>query len=157
MGLTRLSGCLEQVTFTSYYIFFLYIVEYEYLSISLQLSLFSCTSTTLRPCYTPQFFHDQQLAIARYVAGELHSVTGVVSQFFVARSVARSRTQLYFSQRIAITGNTRTVYRPSSNLSRNFTAVLTRAHVHTSRFWFRGAIRDKLLRKLRCVTGLDLL
>ena len=43
--------------------------------------------------------------IARQVAGELHSETWVVSQFFVARSVARSRTQLYFSQRIAAIDN----------------------------------------------------
>ena len=34
--------------------------------------------------------------IARQVAGELHSVTWVVLHFFVARNVARSRTQLYF-------------------------------------------------------------
>ena len=39
------------------------------------------------------------------------------------------------------------------NLSRNFTAVLTRAHAHTSCFSFRGALRDKLLRKLHSVSG----
>ena len=37
---------------------------------------------------------------------ELHSVTWVVSNFFAARSVARSRTQLYFSKWIAAAGNT---------------------------------------------------
>ena len=45
------------------------------------------------------------------------------------------------------------MYHPFSNLSRNFTAVLTRAHAHTSCFSFREALRDKLLRKLRSVTG----
>ena len=45
------------------------------------------------------------------------------------------------------------MYHPSSNLSRNSTAVLTRAHVQTSCFSFRGALRDKLLRKLHSVTG----
>ena len=44
---------------------------------------------------------------ATLVAGELHSVTGVVSQlFFLAWSVAQSRTLVYFSQRIAATFNT---------------------------------------------------
>ena len=48
----------------------------------------------------------------------------------------------------------RGMYHSSSNLSRNFTAVLTRAHVHTSCFSFRGASRDtELLRKLHGVTG----
>ena len=42
---------------------------------------------------------------------------------------------------------------PSSNFSRNFTAVSTRAHTHTSRFSFRGPLQDKLLRKLHSVTG----
>ena len=45
------------------------------------------------------------------------------------------------------------MYHPFSNLSRNFTAVLTRAHTRTSCFSFRGALRDKLLRKLHSVTG----
>ena len=40
-------------------------------------------------------------AIARQVAGELRSVHGLSRNFFVTRSVARSRTQLYFLQRIA--------------------------------------------------------
>ena len=44
------------------------------------------------------------------------------------------------------------VYHPSSNLSRNFMAVLTRAHVNTC-FLLRGALQDKLLRKLHSVTG----
>ena len=73
---------------------------------------------------------------------------------FVARSVARSRTPLYFCQLIAAIDNTIAQwYHPSSNLSRNFTAVLTRAHAHTSCFSFRGALRDNLLRKLHSVTG----
>ena len=42
---------------------------------------------------------------------------------------------------------------PSSNLCRNFTAVLAKAHAHISCFSFRGALRDKLLRKLHSVTG----
>ena len=46
-----------------------------------------------------------------------------------------------------------TVYHPFSNLSRNFTAVLARAHVHTSCFSFGGTLPDKLLGKLRSVTG----
>ena len=45
------------------------------------------------------------------------------------------------------------MYHHSSNLSRNFTAVLTRAYVHTSCFSLRGALRDKLLRKSHSVTG----
>ena len=46
-------------------------------------------------------------AFAWQVAGELHSVTWVVSQFFVvARSVARSTAHLHFAQRIAASGNT---------------------------------------------------
>ena len=35
----------------------------------------------------------------------------------------------------------------------SFTAVLTRAHAHTYYISFRGALRDKLLRKLHSVTG----
>ena len=35
----------------------------------------------------------------------------------------------------------------------SFTAVLTRAHVHTYYISFRGALPDKLLRKLHSVTG----
>ena len=46
-----------------------------------------------------------------------------------------------------------TVYHPSSYLSRNFMAVLTRAHAPTSCFSFRGALRDKSLQKLHSVTG----
>ena len=46
-----------------------------------------------------------------------------------------------------------TVYHPSSNLSRNFTTVLTSVHAHTSCFSFRGALRDKLLRKLHSVSN----
>ena len=49
-------------------------------------------------------FHN---ALGIQVAGLLHSVTEVASQVFffvvVARSVARSRTQVYISQRIAAT------------------------------------------------------
>ena len=46
-------------------------------------------------------------AIARQVAGELHNVNmGCLAIFFVARSVARSRTQFNFSQRIAAIDNT---------------------------------------------------
>ena len=69
--------------------------------------------------------------------------------YFVARSVARSRTRLYFSQRIAATGNTiaQCIIPPAT-----FTAILTRAHAHTSCFSFRGALRDKLLRNEQ---GLD--
>ena len=44
-----------------------------------------------------------------------------------------------------------TVYHPSSNLSRNVTEVLTRAHAHTSCFSFWGALRNTLLRKLNSV------
>ena len=53
-----------------------------------------------------QFSQQLDNAIVRQVARELHSVTRVFSQFFVAGSVARSRTQLYFSQRIAATDKT---------------------------------------------------
>ena len=40
--------------------------------------------------------------VVRQVAGELHSVlnTGCLAISFVAQSVARSTTQIYFSQRI---------------------------------------------------------
>ena len=87
--------------------------------------------------------------VARQVAGELHSVTWVVWQFFfVARSVARSITSQRIQQQLATPLHSVS----SSNLSRNFTAVLTRAHAHTSCFSFRGALRDKLLRKLHSVT-----
>ena len=61
------------------------------------------------PCYTMQFF--QQLVSQcrcetscwRNARCTMH---GLSRNIFVARSVARSRTQLYFSQRIAATGNT---------------------------------------------------
>ena len=49
-----------------------------------------------------------------------------------------------------------TVYHPSSSLSHNFTAVLTRTHAHTSCFSFWRALPDKLLRKLHSVTKQDL-
>ena len=73
--------------------------------------LYSYTSlkfvNALRPCYNVHFLSNlSRNAVARQVAGELHSVTWVVSHFFVAQSAARSRTQLYFSQRIAATDNT---------------------------------------------------
>ena len=56
---------------------------------------------------------------------------GCLATFFVvARSVAQSRTQLYFSQRVAATGNTTAVCHPSSSFSCNFTAISIRAHVH---------------------------
>ena len=43
---------------------------------------------------------------------------------------------------------------PIKQLVSIFTAVLTRAHAHTScHFSLRGALRDKLLRKLHSVTG----
>ena len=35
----------------------------------------------------------------------------------------------------------------------HFTAVLTMAHAHSSCFSFRGALRDRLLRKLHSVAG----
>ena len=57
---------------------------------------------------------------------------GLSRNFFVAWSVARSRAQLYFSQWIASIDNT---------------------HAHISCLLFRGALRDKLLRKLHSVTG----
>ena len=65
------------------------------------------------------------------VAGELCSITWVVSQYYVALRVARSRTQ----QRIASTGNTteRCITPPATFLT-FYTAVLTKAHAHTSRF-----------------------
>ena len=63
--------------------------------------------------------------------------------FLLREALQESSTQPYFSQRIV----------SSSNFSRNFTAVLTTAHVHTSHCSFRGALRDKLPRKLRSVTG----
>ena len=109
---------------------------------------------------------------------------GLSRNFFVARSAAQSRIQLYFSQQDCSNWQHHcTVYHPSSNLSRNFMAVLKRAHAHTSCFSFRGHIarqvaekiaqcnralnpkpwqlatlnfqplRDKLLRKWRSVTG----
>ena len=72
-------------------------------------------------------------------------------------ALAQSRTQLYFSQRIAATGITlnTVVYHRSNNFSCNFTAVLTRVLTHTFRFAFQGALRDKLLGvgKMRGVTG----
>ena len=76
-------------------------------------------------------------AVSRQVAGELHSVAWVVSQFvFVARSVARSRTQLYFSKRIAAAGNTiarcTCITPPATFLAIIIVADLTMAHVHTS-------------------------
>ena len=37
---------------------------------------------------------------------------------------------------------------PPSNLSRNFTAVLTRAHAHTSCFSFRGHIARQVAEKI---------
>ena len=80
---------------------------------------------------------------------------GLSRNFFVARSVARSRTQLYFSQRIAAIDITiaQGITTPATGLSRNFTAFLTGAHAHTSFLSFGGALRDKLLRKLHSVTG----
>ena len=43
---------------------------------------------------------------------------------------------------------------PLQQLVSIFTAVLTRAHAHTScHFSLRGALRDKLMRKLHSVTG----
>ena len=92
----------------------------------------------LRPCYTAQF--SQQLVSQCRCETSCWRIAqcnmGCLAIFFVAQSVARSRTRFYFSQRIAATGST---INPSSNFSRNFTAVLTRAHAHTSRFSFRGA------------------
>ena len=72
-------------------------------------------------------------AVARQVAGELHSVTWVVSQFFFFFFCSNWQHHC-------------TVYHPSSN----FTADMTRAHGHTSYFSFRGALQNKLLRKLQC-------
>ena len=84
-------------------------------------------------------------AVARQVAGELHSVTWVVSQFFVARSVARGRTQFYSSQRIAATGDTtaQCVF-PSAT----FLAILrhlNKGTCDTSHFSFRGALGTQVL------------
>ena len=45
-------------------------------------------------------------AVARQVAGELHSVTWVVSQFFRCAKRCTKSTQVYFSQRIASIDNT---------------------------------------------------
>ena len=62
-----------------------------------------------RPCYTCVIFLSNlsRNAVARQFAGKVHSVNQVVSHlFFVARSVARSRTQFFFLQRIAAAGNT---------------------------------------------------
>ena len=99
-----------------------------------------------------------QNAVARQIGGGLHSVTWVVSQYFCcAKRCMKQNLALLFATYSSNWQHHCTVYHPSSNLSRNFTAVLTKAHAHTSCFSFRGALRDKLLRKLHSVTGsLDL-
>ena len=94
-------------------------------------------------------------AVARQVAGELHSVTdGLSRNFFVARSVARSRSQLYFSQRLAATGNTiAQCVSPLQHLVSQFYGSFNKgacAHIlffRSEEYW-----RDKLLRKLHSVT-----
>ena len=98
-----------------------------------------------RPCYHQQF--SQQLTSQSHCETSCRIIAqynmGCLAIFVVARSVARiSITQLYFRQRIAATGNTNicTVHHLSSNFSRNFASVLTRAHAYTSRFSFRGAL-----------------
>ena len=59
------------------------------------------------------------------VAGELHSVTGVVSQFFLLHgALHKSRTLVYFSQRIAATFNA---------IAQRFTPPATFAAIFESR------------------------
>ena len=91
----------------------------------------------------------ERLAVYKLLGNCTVSVTWLSRNFFVARSVARSRTQLYFSQRIAAFDNTiAQCITPSSNLSRNFTAVLTRVHVHTSCFFVPRRIARKVAEKI---------
>ena len=72
-------------------------------------------------------------------------VAGAIAQCNMG-CLVRSRTQLDFSQLIAAAGHTRlhSVSPLQQLFSRNFTAVLTRAHAHIS-----SLLGDKLLRKLR--------
>ena len=91
--------------------------------------------------------------VARQIAGELHSVTWVVSQCFCcAKRCTKWNSALLFAMDCSNWQHHCTVYNSSSNLSRNFTTVLTGTHAHASCFSFRGTLRDKLPRKLHTVT-----
>ena len=72
----------------------------------------------LRPRYTAQFYQQlvSQCRCETSCRRTAQCNMGCLAIFYVARSVARRRTQLYYSQRIATTGNTNIAQLlPSSN------------------------------------------
>ena len=75
---------------------------------------------TKGPVTLPNFLSLALPSVARQVPGKLHSVTG---------------TWLYFSQRIAATGNT-----PPASFCNFMTVFFKTARVNTSRFSIRGAL-----------------
>ena len=78
---------------------------------------------------------------------------GLSRNIFVAHCVAQSRTQLYISQRIAATCSTiAQCNTPPATCLAILWQILARAHALSFCLSFRGALQDKLLRKLRSVT-----
>ena len=77
---------------------------------------------------------------------------------FVARSVARSRAQLYFLQRIAATSNTIAQrVTPAVTFLGIFAAVLTKVHAHNSWFSYKGALGTGTRLKILQVAEIALL
>ena len=107
----------------------------------------------LSPCYTVHF--SQQLVLQCRCETSCWRIAqcnmGCLTIFLVREALHEVELSSSFCnelQQLTILLHS-VIYHPSSNLSHNFMAVLTRAHVHTSCFLFRGALRDKLLRKLQ--------
>ena len=106
----------------------------------------------LRPCYTAQFFQQlvSQCRCGRSCWRIAQCNMGCLAIFLLFEALHEVRIAATHCSNWQLHC---TVYHSSSNLSRNFTALLTRAHAHTSSFSFRRALQDKLLRKLHSVTG----
>ena len=85
-------------------------------------------------------------AVARQVAGELHSVTRIISHFFLLRE-ALHEIELSFT----CSNGLQQLATPLHSVSRLHQLVLQ--FYGSSCFSFRGVLRDKLLRKLHSVTG----
>ena len=113
----------------------------------------------LRPCYTVQF--SQQLVSQCHCETSCWRIAqcnmGYLAMFLLCKALHEVELSSTFRnglQQFTIPlHSVSPLHNDSSNLSRNFTAVLTRAYVHTSCFSLRGALRDKLLRKLHSVIG----
>ena len=76
-------------------------------------------------------------AVVRLVAGELHSVTCCLAIFLLREVLHKVEFSSTFRNGLQqLTTPLHSVTGPLVNLSRNFTRVLTRVHVCTSRFLF---------------------